>query len=133
MNSNMIGRVECGYFTKLSCKIYYKLDILTNTFFTSELQFCIFLSFYFVSFFTFQMALKIDFNVSPSGYFTPFVYIFLYRANSRLCFLFVYLFVFVIFCLNRIWYMLDSFPISFIRIKNEYDTCWIRCRYLSFT
>lgn len=61
-------RVECEYFTKLSYKIYYKLDMLANTFFTSEFQFSIFLSFDFVSLFTLQMAQKINYvyDISPS-------------------------------------------------------------------
>jgi len=33
MSLHLIGGIECGYFTWLSCKNYYKLDLLANTFF----------------------------------------------------------------------------------------------------
>jgi hypothetical protein len=72
----MIGQVKYCYFTKLSCKIYYKLDLLASSFFTSQLQFAfvflsisfLFLYVFFVSLFTIQMARKFDFvcDISPS-------------------------------------------------------------------
>ena len=72
----MIGQIKCCYFTKLSCKIYHKLDLLASSFFTSQLQFTfvflsisfLFLYVFFVSLFTIQMARKIDFicDISPS-------------------------------------------------------------------